>query len=240
MDDIDIKKYHWLSPVFVLVCVDKMYELYSEETVVTKNEFKRVQEAFYGALMLLGLYGNQKKHYFMQSSREQTPDILTLTMVEKTEIPYIEGQYQTVEIVTYEDHSTKDLLSFLRDTKLSPRKAYDNKTIILCYVNKNTNIPPETIIHEQLKSLKPKPQIVILGRMGGTKTWYRMLQVWPFAAKYEYDAAVIAKSYPPPPHMKLGRSLDKKIKFVHTEEVKAPTIYEVFGIDEEKVKKYLK
>lgn len=239
MDIRDITRHHWLSPVFVIQSAVEIYKLYSEEIVATKSEFKSVQEAVAAAFMLLGMYENQKIHYFMQCSREDSPDILTLTLVEKKVQPYIEGQYQTVEVVTYEDHSEQTLFEFLRDTKLSPKKAYDDKTIILCFVNKVTQTPDENGFHEMLKTLSPKPQIVILGRMRDADSRYSLMQVWPFAARIEYSASDIAKTYPLPPHMKLSRTMDRKVKFTHTTEVKAPTMYEVFGIDEKRVKKYL-
>ena len=239
MDMIDIKKYHWLSPVFVIQSAVKMYQLYSEEVVTTKNEFKKVQEAVAAAFALLGMYQDQRVHYFMQCSRDRSPDILTLTLAEIPVAPYVEGRYQTVEVVTYEAHSDESIFEFLVKTKLSPKKAYDDKTIILCHVSKAMQIPDERDLHNMLKTVSPKPQIVILGKLKNAETKYTLMQVWPFAARIEYDAATLAKSYPQPPHMKLLRTMDKKVKFTHTNEVKAPTIYEVFGIDEEKVKKYL-
>lgn len=131
---MNIQRYPWHSPRYVLKAYDVLLKEFGD-SVPNAREFKTAREARITAIALLGIHKLQKRHYVMQVYREgSSPDIVTLTLTERQPQPVL-ANLQDVEVVTWEKHSKiESLFDFLVSTKLSPKKSYDDKTVILCEI----------------------------------------------------------------------------------------------------------
>ena len=89
--------------------------------------------------------------------------------------------YQDVEVVTFDSNSNLSLIDFLLNTKLSKNKAYDDKTTILCFVDKEIIIPPHQILNQTLinKKLKSQSPIILVGKVYPNKNIYSLAQIYP-------------------------------------------------------------
>jgi len=236
MDDIDIKKYPWFSPTYVLHAHADIVRLFGQRIVDTKTDFQRVGEMRKSAIMALALHKRTGMHLLMQASRETFPDVLTLELIESLDKP-VHGNYHTVEIVDFGKNGEQDIAQFLLDIKLkNKKKAYDEDTIILCYINKPFSATFDEI-YKKLKREVFKPKIVyILGRRKDNGE-YLLTQIFPEVAHITLDALAQSKIYPPPLHSTFTLSSKKKIEFVKNKGVARPTGFEVFGLNEAELRK---
>lgn len=154
--------------------------------------YKKAHEAYAAAISLLGyMKGSQKEAWLqMVDDKEQSPDVRTGYYEKKAHDN--DFSYQDIEVVSFEEHSTGSVLDFLLATKLSGKKAYDDKTTILCHVQKPTYLPPWRSITRSLKELqlKTKPNVIILGRIHPVQEKYVVARVYPEADfAIEFDLA---------------------------------------------------
>lgn len=236
MDEIDIKKYPWFSPTYVLHAHADIVRLFGQEIIDTKTEFQRVEEMRKTAVMVLALHKRTGVRLLMQASRETFPDVLTLELIESLDKP-VHGSYQTVEVVDFGKNGEQDVAQFLLDIKLkSKKKAYDEKTMILCYINKSFHANFAEI-HKKLKNETFKPKIVyLLGRIEDSQD-YMLTQIYPEVAHVRIDALAQSKIYPKPYHSTFTLSSKKKIEFTKVAGVARPTAFEVFGLNEAELRK---
>jgi len=197
MDEIDIKKYPWFSPTYVLHAHVDIVRLFGQEIVDMKTDFQRVEELRKSAVMVLALHKRTGIRLLMQASRDTSPDVLTLELIESLDKP-VHGSYHTVEVVDFGKNGEQDVARFLLDMKLkSKKKAYDEKTMILCYINKSFHANFAEI-HKKLKNEVFKPKIVyLLGRIKNSKE-YLLTQIYPEVAHITVDALAHSKIYPNP------------------------------------------
>jgi hypothetical protein len=156
-------------------------------------KYKAVIEARAVALMLLGIEKIQGREYWLQivDPVEQSPDIRTATHMIETDNRLA---YQDVEVVTLESHSPEDIDDFLKRTKLSSEKSYQEDTIILCYIDKNMATKPWSEINKALAALGRKYDIYVLGRTDAVEQNYQLVRVYPsIDHMINYDAMEEAK-----------------------------------------------
>lgn len=168
----------WYAPLNVILHFKK-----NESSASFKNHrhFKKAEEAFFVATMLVGIMAIQRKKYWVQivDDDERSPDIRTGNYKNPRGTRCNSWTTQEVEVVTFEDHSNESLLEFLKRTKLSQKKAYDPFTTILCRINKDVRIPPlETLVSELRKENCQSP-IIILGKTSTDQEMYKIAQIYP-------------------------------------------------------------
>lgn len=117
---------------------EELIKIYGQKTIDedTRN-FRQVGEMKCAAIMILALHKAFGYRFFMQASKDEFPDVWTLY---QEEVPgkSVHTKYQTVEVVTYDSHSDGNVGDFILKSKLiNPKKAYDEETIILCYIRKS-------------------------------------------------------------------------------------------------------
>jgi hypothetical protein len=86
---------------------------------------------------------------------------------------------EDVEVVTLEAHSSEDIDDFLKRTKLSATKSYDEKTTILCNVERDLQTKPWREITQSLASSAAKNDVFVLGRIDPKKWTYQLVRVHP-------------------------------------------------------------
>ena len=235
----DIQSFPWHSPRYVLDAFDWLLKKYNG-LVVKEREFKSAREARAVAILLLGISKQQNQHYVMQVSREESPDIISLTLIERENKP-VYALIQEVEVVTLNMHSKDiDVVNFLKRTKLSPKKSYDDKTVILCEIRKKMQLESYEIINKKLNKIQAKTDIFLLGKISPNKQIYQMCQVWrKLNMIYDIDVYRLGMNYPEPHNLMLTPGVSKKI-LIKKSDFPKPSYYEVFALNEEKIKSKFK
>ena len=203
--NIDMQDY-WYSPGYVIYMDAELIKTYGQEIIDRDTLFQRVGEMKATAIMLLGLNKAFGTHFFMQSSKNAFPDVWTLYQ-EGAPGKNVDTKYQTVEVATYETHSSMEVADFILSSKLiNPKKAYDEETIILCYIRKAGTFIDFNLLYQKLKQNKFKPsRVFVLGNKIGNPQIFLLSQVWPVIHHEEVDYVKRTKSYPLPYRMFFSR-----------------------------------
>jgi len=238
--NIDMTNY-WYSPAYIILAAHELAKTYGQENIDRDNLFKKVGEMKSTAIMLLGLHKAFGTHFFMQSSLDAFPDVWTLY---QEEIPgkNVDTKYQTVEVVTYETHTDIPVVDFILKSKLiNPKKAYDEETILLCYIRKAGTFIDFSVLYEKLKQHKFKPsRVFIVGNKAESPQIFLLSQVWPVIHHEDIDYVERTKTYPMPYRMLFKKGVPKKIDYKTGSSTLKTNPYEVFNLDEKHLKKKYK
>lgn len=169
----------WYSPLNVIY---HFTEYKNDPVPKDSQKFKKAEEAFFVATMLVGIMAIQKKEYWMQivSDKNGSPDIRTGNYKKPRGTPMNTWVTQEVEVVTFDEHSDeKTVIDFLRRTKLSRTKAYDPLTTILCYIRKDFLLPPLETLVADLRVDNCQSPIMILGKTSPNQENYKIAQINP-------------------------------------------------------------
>jgi hypothetical protein len=173
-------------------------DILPEEQKKTKL-FRKADEMLVTAIALLGIHIDDSKQYWLQPvpDSERTPDVRT-----GTPAPFVVGEVplfetQDVEVVSFMPELGEDIPIFLSRTKLSPDKAYDAKTTVLCHVQTGIHIPSLPAITESLRGTNAVCPVMILGRTHPTDKDYILFQVHPqFKIIAEYNVKEVIEKNP--------------------------------------------
>ena len=117
------------------------------------------------------------------------------------------------------------------------RRAYDEKTIIICHITKNNVLVSNFDLQNQLKRINPRPVVYLLGPIPQKNKHYRLVRIWPELDKpIEIDILAEGNNYPKPDSLKLTLGTNKKVVFSKSS-LPLPTPYEVFELNEKVLKK---
>lgn len=228
---------YWYTPAYVIYMAEELIKTYGQKTIdKDSHNFYKVGEMKSTAIMLLALNKAFKIHFFMQASKDQFPDVWTLYQ------EIISGKkdtkYQTVEVVTYEPHSDLEVGDFILQSKLiNPKKSYDEETIILCYIRKGNTFINFNILYQKLKNHKFKPsRVMVLGNTIYNPNIFVLSQVWPTISHVTVDYIKRTKAYPSPHRMFFKKGVSNIIDYKTGSTRLRINPYEVFYIDETKVK----
>lgn len=232
---------HWYSPAYVIYMAQELIKIYGQENIDKDTFFQRVGEMKGAAIMLLALNKAFGTHFFMQASRDEFPDVWTLY---QEEIPSknVDTKYQTVEVVTYETHSSMPVVDFILKSKLiNPKKAYDEETIVLCYIRKAGTFIDFNALYEKLKQHKFKPtRVFVIGNKMENPQIFLLSQVWPVVHHEAIHYVERTKAYPLPHRMYFKKGVPKKIDFKTGNSTLRTNPYEVFNLDEQALKRKYK
>jgi hypothetical protein len=172
----------WFAPSNVIYHLSLLRDRLSPEARESKA-FKKAEEMCHVAIMLVGLQKVQGRKYWLQmvDDNEGSPDVRTGILVSRAgEGASDEMKTQDVEVVTYGQNSTESLVEFLVTTKLSPaRRAYDEKTTVLCAIQRDTRLPPLTECRDAIAQLGVRHPVMIVGRVSNDPEVYRIAQISP-------------------------------------------------------------
>lgn len=163
----------------------------------------------------------------MRKKQEDGNVLLELTQMEITELN--------------EHFEAADIVDFLKKTKLSPRKAYNEKTMIICVINRLMKYDYKEV-GRKVAELKPKSTVFITGRVDGVVGEplgsFVIFQAYPTLTKpLQFNVNETIKKYKllSPITLQLGTKDEMK-----PSNIGKISIFDIFGIDENKVKEKYK
>lgn len=179
------------------IVVKKKFEADSKK--LPSDLRKAIEESFCCSVLAFGVNRllNMQLRLQLINPNEQSPDIRMMHELPMPESDKYEFkmEYWDVEVVTLEEHSHEQPDEFLKKTKLAATKSYDQKTIILCYINKIVKSGKLwRDVSTELQSLKSPNNIFLLGKAHPTKSIYQVSRVNPtFDSIHEFDVMKEAK-----------------------------------------------
>ena len=233
----DVSKDSWYSPIEIIDQFEKVRSYYGEERIYDPI-FKKAHEMFTGAATLLGAYelSNENLYYMQSNNQTRTPDVMA-------------GKQQTggthgidllltqMEMVEMNQHaSTDDIVEFLKQTKLSPKKSYTEEDMIVLTINRKVPYDPQKV-SKSLLELKPKSTIYIIGRSLDAQVGDFMIST-PYPRLYKpiyFNLSTTASKYRLPSRVDFNLSTEKEIKFTKTDDMKPVNTYEVLGLDRDRI-----
>lgn len=174
----------WFSPLNVIHHFRKLENKLSKKEKSSKG-FRKAEEMYSVALMLVGITKSQNREYWLQmvDDKSSNPDVRTGTYQQKEGTRVPDFTVQDVEVVDFDENSPeKSLTDFLKRTKLSnTKKSYDSLTTVLCRVKKGIHLPSLNQMNQELKSTTFSGPVVILGRtaVDEEKLTYKIAQIHP-------------------------------------------------------------
>jgi len=236
----DYHKHSWFSPYLVIKATNRVAKLYGSN-IEFKREFKLVREMFDSAIALLGAYNlHPDNKYIMQPNlQSDSPDVVAVKLTEVKDEPILLEVTQ-LEIVRMNEYSsTDDVVEFLKSTKLSSKKSYDSKTLIVCVISKKIQLN-RLKIADDLQKIKPKPTIYILGKFTDSEDKWAIFCPYPKPTQLvTYSLSETIGKYQIPEVINLGIGMAKKITYQKTDP-KLTTIYDIFNLEERSLEKYKK
>lgn len=155
---------------------------YSDFEAVSMRPPKKAEEMWAVAVMLAAIQEVEGKQYWMQpvADSEGSPDVRTITRIERDDDKARNYVYQDVEVVSYTAASSGESLpDFLLRTKLSPGKAYDDLTTILIWAKGAVYSPPAAQWAATLNSVKQRVPVALVGHAHAAEPIYSLAQVHP-------------------------------------------------------------
>jgi hypothetical protein len=225
----DVRKYPWYSPHLVIRAFGQLINIHGHD-VETKREYKLAKEMFESAIALLGSYeldhGNK---YFMQPNlQSNSPDVMAAKLTESENDP-VNLEVTQMELVRMEDHAgTNNVFEFLEKTKFSKKKSYDEKTLIVCIVNKKTQVNRMQLA-QRFRDMNPLSTVYVVGKLQNSEQWVIFSPFPVFTKSVFYNLGETLKKYSLPEVISLHRGWRKEIEYVKVDR-KTTTIYDIFDI----------
>ena len=147
----------------------------------TSKPARKAAELCIAATALVAFQEVEKKQYWIQpvSDKEETPDVRTITFIDKGDDRSPDGVIQDVEVVSYEHSTGESIPDFLLRTKFAIGKAYDEHTTILIHVKEAAKCPGAKEWMDALKDSPNHSPVIILGRANATEPVYTLIKVHP-------------------------------------------------------------
>ncbi|MCX6731313.1 MAG: hypothetical protein NTZ55_05705 [Candidatus Roizmanbacteria bacterium] len=236
--DYNFQQDAWYSPKLIIILFNKLFRKYGSN--IYKSQFKRALEMFNAAIALLGVYElDEGNKYWLQSNNQtSSPDVMA---VQEAEIPgeKVTLMISQMEMVEFQqNYPNNNIIDFLKHTKLSPHKAYDDKTLIVVMINRKVQLN-RAIIATELQKLKPRSTIYILGKiLEKPASWFMIFSPYPRPTTVvQFDFSKTAQKYSIPDNIRLFKGANDKIVYVKGEK-EIIKLSNVFSFDEKKVEKY--
>lgn len=193
---------YWLEDTFWYAPLDVIYHYGVDLDSLPNNQksskhFKKADEMLVTAIALLGIQLDDSRKYWLQlvPDSEGSPDVRTgcPAPLVKGEPPLFETQ--DIEVVGFMPEPSENIATFLCRTKLSPEKAYDAKTLVLCHMQTGANIPSLPAITEALQVTGAICPVMILGRTHPERRDYSLFQIYPqFKTIADYNVLDVLKT----------------------------------------------
>lgn len=235
----NVQKNSWYSPKEIINRFEQVRSVYGNR--IYDSVFKKAHEMFAGAVALLGAYElSPENKYFMQlNTQSSSPDIIAAKQTEQGKAGIL-LEINQMEITEFENHfKSDDIIEFLKSTKLSPKKDYGDKVMIICIINKKIPFDHRKI-HKALIEIKPKSTIYIIGRpidaeMGN----FTICTPYPRLTKpLNFNVDATAAKYTIPERVTFNLGIDEKISCKRAL-LESVNTYEIFGLDRDRIyKKY--
>ncbi len=231
-----------LDPYFsarqIIEKFDVLLSVFGEK--ITQPEFKHARELFGGAVTALGAYelSEENKYYVQLNKQNSSFDVMGAKRTKQTDGSVLLELTQ-MEITELEEHfKTGDIIEFLKATKLSPRKSYNDKTMIVCVVNRLVSYNHKEI-GRRIAEIKPKSSVFITGRVDGVvgepQGSFVIFQAWSLLTKpLQFNVNETMQKFELQSPITLRLDMQDKMEPANLGKI---SIFDIFGLDEEKIKK---
>jgi hypothetical protein len=234
----NFQQYPCFSPHLVIKAMSRLTKMYGSN-VESKREFKLAREMFDGAVALLGAYNlhPSNKYYMQPNLQSGSPDVVAVKQTETENNPIL-LEITQLEIVTMNEFSdTDDVVEFLKKTKLSSKKSYSDKTLIVCVINKKIQVDRAQIA-KGLEIIKPKSTIYVLGKFRESEDKWAIFSPHPRPTQFVvYSLSETMKKYQLPSPMKLHLGMTRRVTYEKTQP-ELTTVYDIFNLKESELEKY--
>jgi hypothetical protein len=212
----DYQKYPWYSPHLVIKSMSKLANAVGAD-VETKREYQRAREMFDCSIALLGVHKmNPENTYHMQPNQQSTsPDVMAIKLTEVPNEPVLLEVGQIEHVSMNEFSSTDDIVEFLKTTKFSPTKSYDEKTFILCVVKKRLQLN-RLVVTDGLRKLHPRSTVYVLGKIKDDAKWVIFSPYPESTEPVFFDPGEVMKTYVLPEYVNLKLGIRQKVSFIKT------------------------
>ncbi len=233
----DVQKDSWYSPIDIINRFEQVRAVYGDR--IYDNVFKKAHEMFSGAVTLLGAYElSSENKYFMQLNTQSTsPDVIAVKQVEQGKNGIL-LEINQMEITEFEGHfKSNDVIEFLKSTKLSPKKDYGDKVMIVCVINRKIPFDHKKL-HKALNEIKPKSTIYIVGRpIDAEMGTFTICTLYPKLTKpLNFNVDTTAAKYNIPERVEFNLGIEEKISYSKAK-LKPVNTYEVLGLNRDRIYK---
>lgn len=162
--------YVWFTPMYMIKCMgDVINDYKSRGEKIPRAMQKTLDEAWATSIACFGFNQLMNNEFRLRlvDPKEGSPDLKILYQlpIPKNYKYETNGAYWDIEAVTLEENSPEKYVdNFLLRTKLASTRSYDEKTVILCHINKKIEggkIWRE--VHKELSKIKHKNNVFLLG-----------------------------------------------------------------------------
>jgi len=197
------------------------------DDLLLNRKYKVTREAWIAAMFLLALEKEEKKDWWFTPvlDKSGSPDFNCFSFVRNENIKIKEKSIKgnekhliKLEVFEWRKEDPEDnFINALKKIKLD--KIIDPEITILCYVRKNTVIPPVLLLIEKIKEISPKVKdIWYLGNIDPNSRFWRISQIYPSSNAIDLDYDEILLS-PKEEHSFIHsyRGKSDKLEYEHTE-----------------------
>lgn len=162
--------YIWFTPMYMIKCVHDTYSFYKKsDDKISSTLQKALDEAWAASIACFGFNQLMSNEFRLRlvDPKEGSPDIKVLYQlpVPKNYKYETNAAYWDIEVVTLNNNSPEKYVDdFLLRTKLASTRSYDQKTIVLCYINKTiTGGKVWKKVQRELSKVRHKNSVFLLG-----------------------------------------------------------------------------
>ena len=143
--------------------------------------YRKAKELYVVAMFAIGMQKayDRQLWFVLSPDSEQSPDVRTYIEELSDADKAPKYSYQDVEVVAYIPKLNEGMIDFLKRTKLSSSKSYDEKTTILFHIEKAGQLPDRAKWDELARENISKANVYMLGKRSPTEPIYQIVQVYP-------------------------------------------------------------
>lgn len=185
----------WINPsaiikVFSLGVIAKAKNI-DEITTILKSDkrLRKTAEGWIAAMVMKALQKKTNLSYFLMENKEDPPDFFGIGLF--MEMGIQKAFRKDIEVFRYGNESRLDLI---QEISKKVKKAYSDKTILVCQITKEGFKTKLGEIHENVKLLKPHNEVWIIS--GGGNGEQIVSQVFPQMELYSINISdVLSEEY---------------------------------------------
>lgn len=186
-------------------------------SVITNSKYKVTREAWIASMFLIALNQQSKLEWWLTPVlKSGSPDFNCYSFTRSDDGSFTNRSLLKLEVFEWrKEQDEADFLEALKKIKL--RKIVDPELTVVCYIRRNSLIPPAIELNPKLKEINPHVKdIWYLGDVSGDVTIWRVTQLYPntLAIDINYDQILQTKEIHSFLHAYRGKS--DKLEFEPT------------------------
>ncbi len=167
------------------------------EAVLKDRKFKVTREAWTAAMYLLGISKNSGNDWWLTpvTDNSGSPDFYCYSFIRNRSDKYTIKERIKLEVFEWRKEEKADnFLDALKRIKLD--KIVDREITLVCYIRRNSKVPPAVKLKEQIKKCSVRVKDVwYLGNIDPDGKMWRVTQLYPnnLAIDLDYDEILVTR-----------------------------------------------